>query len=97
MHWIQIILLLIQIIREIRGSKVKTKNAMLDAGFTEEQDGTWHMSVTIKKSRRRNATEIPAVIIYDDGQWAIRYSGKLETFESSDAFERHIRLLKCGL
>jgi len=93
MIWLQIILLVIQIIREIRGDRDKIRTALLDAGFTEQQDGSWHKSVVIKK-RRRNAVEVPVIIVYADGQWSITNKGGNQKFKSVDDFETYIRILK---
>jgi len=104
MGWIQIIILLLQILREVYKDKNKSTNALAEAGFTV-QDNTWRKRVTIKKRKfgRKKATDdIDAEIIYADGKFTVNESrcgldchiDKTQEFDTFDDFEKYILNLR---
>jgi len=104
MPWIQIIILLIQILREVYKDKSKSTNALTEAGFTV-QDNTWRKKVTIKKRKfgRKKATDdIDAEIIYIDGKFTVNesryglncHTEKTREFDTFDDFEKYILQLR---
>ena len=89
MGWIQIILLLIQVLREIRDWKSKEADkAFEDAGFIK-QGNNWRKTITFKRRRSRD-------IIYntEDQCWYVEQNGGTMVIGALDNFEGYMKQQK---
>ena len=96
MPWIQVIILLLQILKEIWKDKNKSAEALLEAGFTEQDDGIWCKYITKYRRSRSRGKDVSALLMYSNGRFSTVCNGDVQEFDTFDDFKKHLLQLRKG-